>query len=333
MSNKTVRWGILGCADIVERRILPAMEEVENGVLHAIATRGPSERLERVTAAYQPPHVYHSYEELLADPDVDAIYIPLPNRLHAQWTIQAAQAGKHVLCEKPIACRTADLKKIEAAARENKVHVMEAFACLHSPLYATIRKLIADGVIGKLVTVDSVFGGGSAKSKPSISVNADLWGGSIHDVGCYNIMNIRQLTGREPVSVQAMATFFPEGADASVTALMDMGDGVLATYKSSKLGLSHRGMTITGDKGFIRFPKTPNSWGHQEIEVITGEGAQMVSLDIDNPYAGEITQLGRCILEGQSPVVSLEESGKNLRVMELLHTAVGSWMTGEYQSE
>lgn len=320
-----VRWGILGCADIVERRILPAMELLENGELGALATRGPSERLDRLQARHGPFPVVYGYDELLADPHIQAVYIPLPNALHVEWSLKAAQAGKHVLCEKPIACRSADLLRLQEAAAQHRVHIMEAFACVHSPLFATVLGLIDAGEIGELRSVESVFS--SPASRPGgISTSREAMGGAIHDVGCYTILNIRRLSRREPLAAQAYGSFFPNGADASVYSLLDLGDGVVGCSRCSKDAVNNRGFTVCGSEGLISFDKTSNTWGTLELLVANPRHQKTVTLEVSNPYTAEMAQMGRCILEGETPLLSLEESQKNIRVMEMLHQAIGSWM-------
>lgn len=321
--GKKVRWGILGCADIVERRFLPAMEQADNAVFTALASRSGSDRLERVVNRYRPDVVYDDYQALLEDGVVDAVYIPLPNSLHREWTVKAARLGLHVLCEKPMALTPADLDEMAAAARETGVTVMEAFACMHSPLYPTIRQLIAEGEIGELRTVESAFCYPMQNMKGNINANPALAGGAMNDVGCYNMLTLRQVTGREPVSVKAMATFLPTGVDATVSALFDMGDGVAGRYLSSLESASHRGLAALGSKGYLAFDRTPNTWGEVDIYLANDKGSRIVKLQVRNTYTLEIEQFGRCILAGEEPRVSLEESRNNARGLTMLREAIG----------
>lgn len=324
-----IRWGILGCADIVERRFLPALtKEVQNGEVYALASRGSSERLARVTAAYDIPKIYHDYDALLTDPAVDAVYIPVPNSLHAEWTVRAARAKKYVLCEKPIACSVADVERISAAAAENGVVVMEAFACLHSPLYGAIRDLIDAGEIGELMAVDSIFCYNMTDRGTNNIGNPALCGGSIYDVGCYNTLTIRRLTRREPVSVTAMAHFWDNGLDATVRAVLDMGDDLLCAYTSSVETVSRRGISVLGTQGYIHFPHTPNTWGELLITLSNAKGSREIKLHTRNTYALEMEQMGRCVLQGERPLLTLEESARNVRALEMLHKAIGSWRSG-----
>lgn len=318
----TIRWGILGCADIAEYRFIPTLtQDVANGRLHAIASRGKSDRLRRVVDRYRPPKVYFDYNELLADKEVDAVYIPLPNSMHAEWTIRAAEAKKHVLCEKPLACTADDVDRIGEAARRNGVHVMEAFACLHSPLFPTIRELIAKGDIGVPKMVDAFFT--YLLTNPASGVmKPELGGGSVYDVGCYNTLSFRQITGREPVAVKAMAEYLPTGVDATVNALFDMGDGVLSSYKSSIATVSNREINVLGDGGYLTYKRTPNAWGKLEIEVTSPKCSKRIPLYVRNTYALEIEQLGRCVAGGETPLVDIEESRKNVAALEMLFGAL-----------
>ena len=323
-----IRWGVLGCADIVERRFVDAIGQVNNGEFYALATRGKSDRLARVLAACSIPNVYYDYDELLADPHIDAVYIPVPNSLHTEWTIRTATAKKHVLCEKPIACTVADVKRIQAAAKENNVVVMEAFACMHSPLYATILDLIDAGEIGELRMVDSAFCYFMTGRENNNIAKTELCGGSIYDVGCYNTLTIRRLTRREPVSVKAMANFWDTGLDADRHCPVRHGGRHTLQLQKAPLRLFP-----TGDYPFLARKATSisrarpirgGSWISRSNNEI---GSRIVSLDVRNTYALEMEQFGRCILNGEQPLLSLEDSMRNVRALQMLHNAIGSWMS------
>jgi predicted dehydrogenase len=316
-----IKWGVLGCGNIVGSRFLPALSEVvKNGELYALASLSNGERVKNAASHYHPVKVYYDYDELFADDNVDAVYIPLPNSLHKDWAIKAAQKGKHVLCEKPLTLTVSDINEMEQAAKQNNVCMMEAFACMHSPLYQGIRTLIADGEIGDLKTVSCSF--------CDMVVNAnhlllpEMGGGSIYDVGCYSVLSIRQITLREPVSVKACASFLSTGADETVVALFDMGDGIFAKYESSVLTARKREIAVLGNKGHISFMHTPNSWGELHITLKNKQGTKDVVFNANNTYAMEIEQFGRCILNGEKPFMSIEESRKNLHMMEMLFQAI-----------
>jgi predicted dehydrogenase len=318
-----IKWGILGCGNIVEYRFLPALaNDVKNGELYAIASFSKSERLAKAISLYHPPMIYNTYDELLADKNVNAVYVPLPNSLHKEWAIKAAQAGKHVLCEKPIALSVSELDKMECAAKENNVFLMEAFACMHSPLYQGIRSLISEGEIGDLKIVTACFC--DMVDNAEHLVMPKWGGGSIYDVGCYVALSIRQITLREPVSVRATATFLTSGADETVIASFDMGDGIIAEYESSISTARKRVYTALGSKGFISFMHTPNSWGELCISLKNHKHTKDIVLKARNTYAMEIEQLGKCVIDGERPLVSIDESRNNLRMMEMLFKAIGN---------
>jgi len=317
-----IHWGVLGCATIAEQRFIPSIMEANNAVLCALATRGGSERLSRIQTKYPIPRIYYSYDELLGDPNIDAVYIPLPNGQHVDWTVKAAIAKKHVLCEKPMALSPAGIDAIAAAGRQNGVQTMEAFACMHSPLYPSIREWIANGEIGELRTVSAVFCYLLEETAGNINASRELAGGSINDVGCYNMLTIRQITQREPQSIIAKANFLPTGVDSHVDAILDMGDGVLCFSMCSIETAPQRSLSILGTHGYIAFDRTPNAWGLLNVTLNNAKGNRVIQLDASNNYTSEIEQFGRCILDGEPPKVTLGESRLNARALEMLHAAI-----------
>lgn len=319
---KKVRWGVLGCADIAENRFLPALaDDVENGVLQAVASRGGA-RFERIVEKFKPPKTYLKYEELLADPDVDAVYLPLPNAFHKEWTIKAANAKKHILCEKPIACSLSELAEMKKACAENKVLLMEGLALLHSPLLPAIKEIIDSGEIGRVKLINSHFHF-PLDDLDSIVLNSELRGGAIFDVGCYNTIAIRHLSGKEPLAVKAFGEITKSGVDSSCYALFDMGDGITGISQCAINTAFRRGFSILGEKGYIQFNRTPNAWGVLEIEVTTEAGNHIVTLETKSTYALEAEQFGRCILTGEQPLVTPEESENNLKAILMMHKELG----------
>ena len=317
-----VRWGVLGCADIAENRFLPALaDDVENGILQAVASRG-GERFERIVEKFKPVKQYLTYEELLTDEDVDAVYLPLPNALHKEWAIKAAQAKKHILCEKPIACNLHELREMRAACEENKVLLMEGLALLHSPLLPAVKEVIDSGEIGKMKLINAHFHF-PLDNPNSIVLSKELKGGSIFDVGCYNTVPIRYFTEREPIGVKAFGELADNGVDLSCYALYDMGDGVTGISQCAINTAFRRGFSILGEKGYIHFNRTPNAWGTLEFEVVTENGSRIVTLETKSTYALEIEQFGRCILDGEKPLVTLDESEKNLEAILMMHKELG----------
>jgi len=157
MTSKRINWGVLGCAGIAEKHVIPALLQANNAVLYGIASRADNERLHQFTEKFRPLHTYTSYESLLSDPVIDAVYIPLPNSLHAEWVKKAAAAKKHVLCEKPLGVNASEVADMQAACDANGVLLMEAFAYRHSPLTRTIESLVQSGQIGDIRLIEAYF--------------------------------------------------------------------------------------------------------------------------------------------------------------------------------
>lgn len=311
-----VRWGILGCASIARRRVIPALvNEADNAHLYAVASRNEA-GLQRV-AEFQAEKAYASYEEMLADPKVDAVYIPLPNALHMEWAIAAMRAKKHVLCEKPLALSVSQIERMEEASKENNVLLMEAFACLHTPLYPAILDMIDQGEIGAVRVVNAAFH--YLDVSDSVCQHYALGGGGVYDVGCYNILTIRQLCRAEPRSVIAVAEKNASGVDVSCYAVLDMGDGVDGVSQCGMNAARRCVTSVLGEKGFIRFERTPNAWGTLRVELNNEKGHHIVELECPKAsYALEIEQFGRCIAGKEQPRMSLEESKKNMAAMEMV---------------
>ena len=205
-SNKKIRWGVLGYARIAREAVIPAILRSSNSVFHAIASREPS-KLDECRQKYNCPKTFQSYEELLRDPEIDAIYIPLPNALHREWTIKAAEHGKHVLCEKPIGLNAAECREMIAASKQHGVTLMEAFMYRYSDNTRKVIEVLRSGALGEIKFIYSAFrfllgNPGSIKFKP------ELGGGSLYDVGCYPL-NFTGMVVDEIARIQAVATGKP----------------------------------------------------------------------------------------------------------------------------
>ncbi|HEY0584087.1 MAG TPA: Gfo/Idh/MocA family oxidoreductase, partial [Chloroflexota bacterium] len=195
--QKPLRWGILGAADIAIRRVIPAMHAARHTTPFALASRNAA-RAQDVAAQLGIPRAYGSYEDLLADPDVDAIYIPLPNTLHAEWTIRSAEAGKHVLCEKPLAASVAECEAMLAACRQAGVQLMEGFMYRFHPQHARVRALVAAGLIGQPTLIRTSFCVRMQRPPQDIRFSPTLGGGSLLDVGVYALDAARWLATTAP---------------------------------------------------------------------------------------------------------------------------------------
>ena len=323
--NKKIRWGVLGCAAIARVRTIPGLLEAENAKLYAVASRNIT-KAEETASLFGAERAYGSYEELLADPQVQAVYIPLPNSLHCEWVKKAAASGKHILCEKPLALDEAQAKEMFEVCDEQDVLLMEAFAYRHSPLVQKVRQIIEDGAIGKVLYLESHLTD-VLTDMTNIRMNNRLGGGAFYDMACYDINVITYLTGKEPVSVKAFAQTDPEyGVDVANVMLMQFDDGALATAYSSLNSYPRGYYCITGDKGRIEVPCNFNcrgqvsfsvySAGHTDNVEILDEIRTTYTVMCPQNYKLEIEQFGRCLLEGEKPLVDREETLRNARILD-----------------
>jgi predicted dehydrogenase len=258
----TVRWGILGTASIAMRRVVPAIQASTNGEVAAIASRELTTARNAAESAGIPV-AYGSYQELLDDPGVDAIYIPLPNHLHLPWTIRALEAGKHVLCEKPV---TLSAKEVQALGRSVQrfpgLKVMEAFMYRFQPRWQAIHALIKDGALGELATVHTIFAYHNT-DPADIRNQSGMGGGALLDIGCYGVSVSRWLFGREPKTVQGSVQRDPGfGTDRLTSAVLDFDPGT-ATFTCATQLPWHQQVSICGSAGRIEVERPFNPLADQ----------------------------------------------------------------------
>lgn len=323
---RKIKWGVLGTAGIAHGQTIPGMLEAENCELYAIAGRS-LEKAEAFKAEFGFEKAYGSYQELLDDPQVEAVYIPLPNDLHAEWTIKALNAKKHVLCEKPMAVNAGQLEEMLKAAEENGVFLMEAFAYLHSPYVTALKNELDSGVIGDVRYMEASFIT-PARGLEDIRLRKETFGGALYDLGCYNTSIATWLLGEEPVNVEALGEMMPQGIDIYTTALLTYADGKRALLNA---GMVTNGaaqgridwLRIHGTKGTLRSEVQYNQKGELSYTVcVDGEETTRTVFARQN-YALEVEQLGRCIADGEQPHVSHAFSRMNARVMDRILEKIG----------
>jgi len=246
-----LRWGILGCARISRRGLIPGVQGSKTGALAALASRD-LDRARAWAEEFAIPKAYGSYEEILTDPEIDAVYIPLPNELHKPWVEAAADAGKHVLCEKPLALDAAEARAMAAYCRSKGVLLMEAFMWRHQPRTLELKAKVVDGLIGDLRLIRASF---------SFPIDADDWrldpargGGALWDVGCYGVSTARLFAGSEPIKIRATARFHAKNVDASLAAVLEFPVGVLAAVDCSFEQPFRCTYELVGTKGVIEVP-------------------------------------------------------------------------------
>jgi len=325
---KMIKWGVLGTAYIFERDTAEGMRQAENCELYAIAGRS-LEKAEAFKEKYGFQKAYGSYEELLADPEVEAVYVPMPNTLHKEWTIKALNAKKHVLCEKPLAPTAEEAAEMFAAAKANGVWLMEAFAYQHSPFVAAVREELDKGTIGDVRYMEAALIT-SDYDLSNIRMRREILGGSVYDIGVYSCSLILRMLGKEPEKVQAVSTFSEQNVDMFTSVLMEFEGNVraqfncgmvLATEKNSALDR----FQIHGTKGSIEAVKFGfNVPGQLQYRLRTFDGVDEIrTVDTRNNYCLEVEQLGRCITDGETPLMSEELTMSVARTIDRILEAIG----------
>ena len=318
-----VKWGVLGTADIARGQTIPAMRLAENCELYAVAGRS-LEKARRFQQEFGFEKAYGSYQELLSDPAVEAVYIPLPNDLHCEWTIRALNAKKHVLCEKPLAGTKEQAERMFRAAEENGVHLMEAFAYLHSPFMDAVKAELDAGAIGNVLYLESAFIGGQ-RPAADFRLRRECYGGAMYDLGCYTLSMALWMMGRDPASVRAAAQFSGQGIDLYTAALLIYEDQAIAKLDCGFLlpsGRSDR-LHIFGTKGQLFSPVRFNQPGEIPYTVVRDGNAETKTVFAPNNYQLEVEQLGRCIRCGETPRVTPAFSLRVAAVMDAILAETG----------
>ncbi len=324
--TKPVRWGVLGCAAIAINRVIPGMQMTDQAVLTAVASR-TLDKAQGVAAQFGASRAYGSYEELLADPEIEAVYIPLPNGLHAEWSIQALRAGKHVLCEKPLTLNAAEAREIQAVRDETGLYCLEAFAYRFNPVVAEAFRIAHSGVLGELrfmhiattFTLDPL-------DPANVRLQADIGGGALYDVGCYAINAQRMLAGREPLTAWTNMTWSERfDVDMAGTAILDFGQGLLGTVQWG-FNASYSGpFSVVGDKGRLAgtYGWNPPPDGPAML-LMTAEGTQGIHVEHANDYMGEVQDLSLAIRGVRPPVYEWEPLEANMRVLDACYASFRS---------
>jgi len=255
--TERIRWGILGTAAIARSCILPAIHTSSNSTAYALATRSPH-TAEELCEQHNIQFLYGSFDELLADPRLEVIYNSLPNHLHHSVTLRALQAGKHVLCEKPLACSAAEAAAMVEAAHRAKLLLMESWSYRFHPRSLLIKKMIGDGVIGSpsLLRIAFCFHLDQLglSGDTAFRLNPDKGGGALLDVGCYGVSLARWLLGLDPTEVQAQSVYHPDGVDLHTVGSLRFPGDILATIEASFITALQQTFTIVGSDGVIELP-------------------------------------------------------------------------------
>ncbi len=316
MSKKILRWGLLSTANI-NRALIGPIRASERSELVAVASR-ERDKAAAYARQWDIPKAHGSYEALLDDPDVDVVYISLPNTLHAEWTVAAARAGKHVLCEKPLVVSRAEMDQVEAAAETCNAGIFEAFMYLHHPQTHRARELVTQGYLGRLQTIQSWFHFYlPPEASHNVRLQPHLAGGSMWDVGVYpNSLAIVMADPERPQMVYASQLMGETGVEVSMRAQVHFTGGVTAQISSSFRTPFREGAYLVGDEGVLWIPEPwkPGLEGRDSVMTLTrrdGSVEELVTPAVD-PYLCEVQAMERCVLDGADPVVPLSLSRRFL---------------------
>jgi xylose dehydrogenase (NAD/NADP) len=308
-------WGVLGAARI-NQSVLEGAALAEGASVVAIAARD-RDRAQAQADAFDIGTVYGSYEELLADPEVEAIYIPLPNALHVEWSVRALEAGKHVLCEKPLARSEAEARRAFAVARAQERLLMEAFMWRHTPQTRKLTELLAGGVVGRLRIVRATFGF-KTEREGDVRLSRELDGGALMDVGCYCVSAARLVAG-EPVHVRAEQVLGGDGVDVRMAATMRFPEDVLAVIDCSlDAPIGHR-LSIVGDEGELVL-EDPFHAGNPGIR----HDGELIEVPYANPYALEFENMSAAIRGEAEPLLGAGDAVAQAAVIEALYRSAAT---------
>ncbi|MFX3633157.1 MAG: Gfo/Idh/MocA family protein [Candidatus Pristimantibacillus sp.] len=318
MSTK-LKWGIMGCAGIAKRAVIPGLHLSALNEVAAIASRD-GEKAKQTAEELHIPNTYNSYEALLEDSSIDVIYIPLPNHLHKEWTIRAAEAGKHILCEKPLALTEREATEMAEAADKAGVLLSEAFMYRYHPRYQMIKDLIGSGAIGEVRGIRSAFTFNNAANTTNVRYRKDWGGGSIYDVGCYPINAARLLLGKEPEAVTVNALFSPEHDDVDMMAsgLVEFEGSVSLTFDCGMWAASRNPLEVLGTEGMIELPSafvTPTAESGSIFLTTSGERKE-IEVPYVNAYTEQADHLARAITGGTPLTFSTSDAIRNMRVID-----------------
>ena len=314
-------WGVISTANIGRKAMIPALKSLDQAEVLSVASRR-YEKARDFADELGIPKAYGNYQDLLNDPEIDAVYIPLPNHLHKEWTIRAAEAGKHVLCEKPLALNAEECQDMIDAADANEIVLMESFMYRYHPRILEAVKMIRSGEIGEIKTIDSGFTF-FLEDKSDIRMKFKQGGGALMDVGCYCVNVSRLMAGREPVAVQAKGTWAPTGVDEQIVAILDFGDGLFAHFDCGFNQGRRQRCLLSGTDGYLLIPEAFNPGEKRTIiqKEKVGEATKIYNFDPTNEYA-LIAEDFMDVISGKEPVYPISDSIMNTRViMALLESA------------
>jgi len=329
---RKVRWGIISTANIGMRKVIPGIQKSPHSEVVAIASRDPA-RAQRAAEELGIPKAYGSYAEMLADPDIDAVYNPLPNHLHVPLTLEAARAGKHVLCEKPIALDAADAERLLEAPRDRLI--AEAFMVRFHPQWHRARDIVRSGELGEIRAVRAVFSY-FLDDPGNVRNIADIGGGGLLDIGCYPIVGTRFLLGDEPRRVVALVDRDPNfGTDRTASVIADFGGGRQLSFICSTQAVGHQSIDVIGSKARLEIVIPFNAPPDQATAILVDHGhtfdGSLARREIIAPcdqYTEEAEAFALAVLGETNLPYGIDDAIQQMRILDAIFESErrGAWV-------
>ncbi|WP_068116641.1 Gfo/Idh/MocA family protein [Tropicimonas marinistellae] len=315
----TIRWGILGAANFARQHMGPAIHAARGATLAAVATSS-AEKAAAFSDLFPGIRVVDSYDALLADPDIDAVYVPLPNHLHVEWSLKALEAGKPVLCEKPMTLAASEFDPLIAARDKSGLLAAEAYMVVHHPQWQRARDLVAEGAIGNLVDVRGAFSFNNP-DPANIRNQAATGGGALRDIGVYPLGTARFVTGEEPVSASAKITWV-DGYDTTSRSLLTFPGFTMSMMLSTRLA-PYQEMVFHGDEGVLRldYPFNANVHGEARLDLYRDNETHTERWPGVNHYVLQVERFGECLRTGAAYPCPLEFSRGTQAAMDMIFAA------------
>lgn len=317
--EQKLNWGLLSTAKI-NRALIKPLNASKRTRLLAVASRSQSSA-DEYARKWNIPRAHGSYEALLNDPEIDVIYNSLPNHLHAEWTIKALRAGKHVLCEKPMALTLAEVDAMTSAAKETGKVLAEAFMYRHHPQTLKVKEMVDSGELGNLQLIKGTFSF-QLTNKESYRYYKEMGGGSIWDVGCYPISYARMLVGAEPAEVFGWQVQGPGGSDEAFFGQMKFGNGVHAQFDCSFMSPFQSYIEIVGSKAILRIPAPFKPGKSNDLFISNGDDEKRIKVKGQELYSGEVEDMCDAITQGKAPRIPLADTYGNIAaILALLRSS------------
>jgi predicted dehydrogenase len=321
MATSHLRWGLLSTARI-NRMLIPAIRAGARSELTTVASRS-LDRAREYADEWRIPHALGSYEALLADPRIDVVYNPLPNSLHVEWTVKALDAGKHVLCEKPLALSVEDVNRIADAARRNSKVAAEAFMYRHQPVTHTAQAIVKSGRLGRIRGYKGAFTF-ALRREGDVRLDPALGGGSLWDVGCYPLSYANLLAGTGPIEVFGWQQLSPTKIDFEFSAMMRYADGAIAQFDCGFAGPFRAEMEVIGTEAALRVDRPFRTDDRSRLLLTFGDSAEVVPYEAATAFAGEVADIERAALDGRPQLVPLAESARTIRTILALYSSAAN---------